>query len=132
MSSRRETSADDRLVKEYLQAVARAESEGVDPLPSVDAIWDRARLLRRIERRRELVRQAVRKSARVERGVEVAAAIALGGWTWWRWDLVVAAAGGLARSAASADPWTLLGVAGSLAMAAGIGVGWASDALRRA
>lgn len=131
MSSRRET-ADDRLVREYLRAVARTENERADPLPSVDTIWDRARLVRRIERRRALVREAVRPAARAERGVGIGAAIALGGWAWWRWDLVVAAAGDLARSAASADPWTLLGVVGLLATVVGIGAGWASDALRSA
>jgi len=131
MSSRWET-ADDRLVREYLRAVARAENERADPLPSADTIWDRARLMRGIERRRELVREAVRPAARVERGVGIGAAGALGGWTWWRWDLVVAEVGDLARSAATADPWMLLGVAGVLATLVGIGAGWASDALRRA
>jgi len=131
MSSRRETT-DDRLVREYLHALALAESERTSPLPSADIIWDRARLVRGIERRRELVREAVRPAARVERGVGIGAAIALGGWAWWRWELVVAAAGDLARSAATADPWTLLGVAGLLATVVGIGAGWASDALRRA
>ena len=119
---------EDRLVAAYLAALSRLEPGS--PLPSPDVVWDRARVVRRIERRRALVRRAVRPVVWVERGLGLAAAAAAGTWTWWRWDLVVAGPERLLAMTSGIGAWTLLGIAGTLSVVAAIAADHAATALR--
>lgn len=120
----------DEIVRAYLDELSRSAVEG--SLPSAEAIWERARVARRIERRRDLVRRAVQPIVWVERGLGIAAAAATATWTWWRWELVVSMSERLVESASAADPWTLLGLAASIAAIAVIAADRAAAALRTA
>lgn len=119
---------DDRLVAAYLDALSRLEPGS--PLPSADVVWDRGRVALGIERRRALVRRAVRPVVWVERGLGLVAAAAAGAWVWWRWDLVWAGSERLVALASDTGAWTLLGIAASLSVVAGIAADHAATALR--